>query len=80
MIYRRSGSLYMDNHNQHTRWLFYLRARGVPEDTARALLAWAFASEVINEVPVPSLRTHLARRILAQLPGAEKLDEGVVSL
>ena len=60
--------------------LFYLRARGVPEDTARALLAWAFASEVINEVPVPSLRTHLARRILAQLPGAEKLDEGVVSL
>ena len=52
----------------------------MPEDTARALLAWAFASEVINEVPVPSLRTHLARRILAQLPGAEKLDEGVVSL
>lgn len=60
--------------------LFYLRARGVPEDTARALLAWAFAAEVINEVPVPSLRAHLARRILAQLPGAEKLDEGVVSL
>ena len=60
--------------------LFYLRARGVPEATARALLAWAFAAEVINEVPVPQLRTHLARRILAQLPGAETLDEGVVSL
>jgi len=60
--------------------LFYLRARGVPEDTARALLAWAFAAEVINEVPVASLRTHLARRILAQLPGAERLDEGVISL
>ena len=60
--------------------LFYLRARGVPEPTARALLAWAFAAEVINEVPVASLRTHLARRILAQLPGAESLDEGVVSL
>lgn len=60
--------------------LFYLRARGVPEATARALLAWAFAAEVINEVPVADLRTHLARRILAQLPGAETLDEGVVSL
>ena len=60
--------------------LFYLRARGVPEATARALLAWAFAAEVINEVPVESLRTHLASRILAQLPGAETLDEGVVSL
>lgn len=60
--------------------LFYLRARGVPEPTARALLAWAFAAEVINEVPVPSLRTHLARRILAQLPGAEMLDDGIVSL
>ncbi len=60
--------------------LFYLRARGVPEATARALLAWAFAAEVINEVPVASLRTHLARRILAQLPGAERLDEGIVSL
>jgi Fe-S cluster assembly protein SufD len=60
--------------------LFYLRARGVPEATARALLAWAFAAEVVNEVPVAALRTHLARRILAQLPGAETLDEGVVSL
>ena len=43
-------------------------------------LAWAFAAEVINEVPIVALRTHLARRILAQLPGAELLDEGVVSL
>jgi len=60
--------------------LFYLRARGVPEPTARALLAWAFAAEVINEVPVESVRSHLAKRILAQLPGAETLDEGVVSL
>ena len=60
--------------------LFYLRARGVPESTARALLAWAFAAEVINEVPLQSLRSHLARRILAQLPGAEMLDEGIVSL
>jgi Fe-S cluster assembly protein SufD len=60
--------------------LFYLRARGVPEATARALLAWAFAAEVINEVPIVALRSHLARRILAQLPGAEMLDDGVVSL
>ena len=60
--------------------LFYLRARGIPESTARALLAWAFAAEVIDEVPIVELRTHLARRILSQLPGAEMLDEGVVSL
>jgi Fe-S cluster assembly protein SufD len=60
--------------------LFYLRARGIPEATARSLLAWAFVAEVVDEVPLPALRKHMARRMLAMLPGAERLDESVVSM
>ena len=60
--------------------LFYLLARGIPEATARSLLAWAFVAEVVDEVPLPALRKHMARRMLAMLPGAEQLDEDVVSM
>ncbi|HCA38988.1 MAG TPA: Fe-S cluster assembly protein SufD [Phycisphaerales bacterium] len=60
--------------------LFYLLARGIPEATARSLLAWAFVAEVVDEVPLPALRKHMARRMLSMLPGAERLDESVVSM
>jgi Fe-S cluster assembly protein SufD len=43
--------------------LFYLRARGIPEDTARALLTVAFAREVIDALPDAALR----EQVLAQL-------------
>lgn len=39
--------------------LFYLRTRGLQEDTARSLLRQAFASEVIDKVPWAALRTWL---------------------
>jgi Fe-S cluster assembly protein SufD len=43
--------------------LFYLRARGIPEDAARALLTVAFAREVIDALPDAALR----EQVLAQL-------------
>jgi Fe-S cluster assembly protein SufD len=39
--------------------IFYLQSRGIDENDARKLLVNAFATEVINFIPVPSLRESL---------------------
>jgi Fe-S cluster assembly protein SufD len=39
--------------------MFYLRARGIPKDTARAMLLYAFVSEVIQHVPNLFLREYM---------------------
>ena len=39
--------------------LFYMRQRGISEVEARTLLKQAFASEVINEIPLEALRPRL---------------------
>jgi Fe-S cluster assembly protein SufD len=46
--------------------LFYLRSRGLDEGNARDLLTYAFAAEVIDRVPVPSLRRQLQAVVLKQ--------------
>jgi Fe-S cluster assembly protein SufD len=48
--------------------LFYLRARGIWPDDARALLMLAFASEVLEKLPAPALRERLGRLALDWLP------------
>jgi Fe-S cluster assembly protein SufD len=40
--------------------VFYLQSRGIDEANARKLLVYAFAYEVIQEIPVDSLRQQLA--------------------
>ncbi|RNE49186.1 Fe-S cluster assembly protein SufD [Corynebacterium alimapuense] len=47
--------------------VFYLMARGIPEDEARRLIIHGFFSEVINRIPVESIREELERRITAEL-------------
>ena len=42
--------------------LFYLRARGIPEERARALLVEAFLADVIELCPVEALREELRER------------------
>lgn len=42
--------------------MFYLRARGIPEDQARALLVQAFIGEVLDQVDHEGLREALAAR------------------
>jgi Fe-S cluster assembly protein SufD len=49
--------------------LFYLRARGLDLETARALLTVAFASEVLEKLPHEALRASLERALLGWLPG-----------
>jgi Fe-S cluster assembly protein SufD len=48
--------------------LFYLRARGIGRDEARAILVHAFARDVISRVTIEPLRAALEDTLLAQLP------------
>ncbi|MEH2199425.1 Fe-S cluster assembly protein SufD [Nostoc sp.] len=43
--------------------IFYLQSRGIDENDARKLLINAFAAEVINQIPVPSLREILLNTV-----------------
>ncbi len=47
--------------------IFYLQARGIPKAEARRLLTMAFAMEVLERVPVESLRQSLERRMEQRL-------------
>lgn len=49
--------------------VFYLQSRGLPEAAARNLLTYAFGAEVINRIPVASLRRQLEQTVLQQTTG-----------
>jgi len=46
--------------------VFYLKSRGLSDGAARSLLTYAFAAEIINRIPVASLKHQLQRQVLAQ--------------
>ncbi len=52
--------------------LFYLMARGIPEDAARRLVVRGFFAELLNKVPVPELHDRLVEAIEARLQKAEE--------
>ncbi|MBF6374048.1 Fe-S cluster assembly protein SufD [Nocardia farcinica] len=47
--------------------LFYLRARGIPEDAARRLVVRGFFHEIIQKITVPQVRERLEAAIEAEL-------------
>jgi Fe-S cluster assembly protein SufD len=47
--------------------VFYLRSRGLDESLARNLLTYAFASEIVQELKFPTLRSHLEEILLNRL-------------
>jgi Fe-S cluster assembly protein SufD len=47
--------------------MFYLKSRGLSESTARNLLTYAFAADVVERIPVPSLVRGVGRMILDQI-------------
>ncbi len=57
---------------------FYLRARGIGAEEARALLTFAFANDILERIQVASVRERLARDFLAArgLPPADTDEEG----
>lgn len=46
--------------------LFYLKSRGLSEVTARNLLTYAFGAEVIDRIPIASLKYRLEQTVLEQ--------------
>lgn len=48
--------------------LFYLRARGIGEDTAKALLINAFAFDVTEKIKIPEVETHVNELISHHIP------------
>ena len=55
--------------------LFYLRSRGVSEALARAMLTWAFASEMVQRVGPEEARARVHRAVTARLPHGALLKE-----
>lgn len=53
--------------------LFYLQARGIPEDQARRLIVRGFFGEIIQKISVPSVRDRLTEAIEHEL----ELTEGI---
>jgi Fe-S cluster assembly protein SufD len=52
--------------------MFYLKSRGLNEESARQLLIHAFAGEVIQKIPVPELSAWLDRYVTAFVPKPEE--------
>ncbi|MGV3517245.1 Fe-S cluster assembly protein SufD [Luteitalea sp.] len=48
--------------------LFYLRARGIGKDDARALLIHAFAEDIVERIRIDGVRRALEQVLLARLP------------
>ena len=47
--------------------VFYLRSRGIGERSARSLLTYAFASDLIGLIRVDSMRAQLDKLLAARL-------------
>jgi len=56
--------------------LFYLKSRGLPDQTARNLLTYAFGAELIDRIPVPSLVAQLEKTVLEQTQALEPGAQG----
>jgi Fe-S cluster assembly protein SufD len=50
--------------------LFYMKSRGVPEDSARRLLTYAFAADVLETIEIEAVREELESATLHRFTGA----------
>ena len=57
--------------------LFYLRARGIDGVTARGLLTYGFARDIIDRMPIAQVRDRLAHILVSRVPDAEHVKEMV---
>ena len=58
--------------------LFYLQARGIPEDEARRLVVRGFFADIVRRIGVPDVERALLAAIEAELgerPGSTELSE-----
>lgn len=54
--------------------LFYMQARGIPKKEARALLMFAFANSVLENVKIPEIKTRITKLIANKLAVAIGFD------
>ncbi len=54
--------------------IFYLRARGIPEASARALLLFAFAGEILQRMKVEPIRRYLEGLVTRWVPQGNLLE------
>lgn len=59
--------------------LFYLRSRGLDEETARSLLTFAFANEVISRIKFAPVREQLELNVGGRLPDADLIKANLDS-
>ncbi|MEX2352740.1 MAG: Fe-S cluster assembly protein SufD [Gammaproteobacteria bacterium] len=57
--------------------LFYLRSRAIEEDTARSLLTFAFAEDVIRRIQLAPVRKRIESIVVGRLPDADLIKEFV---
>ena len=57
--------------------LFYLRSRAIDEETARSLLTYAFADDVIRRITLQPVRDRLEYSVIGRLPDASLIREFV---
>jgi Fe-S cluster assembly protein SufD len=55
--------------------IFYLRSRGIGRATAESLLTYAFAAEVVQQIPVAEIRERMERHLVERLPQGELARE-----
>ncbi len=55
--------------------LFYLRSRAIDEETAKSLLTYAFADEVIRDISFAPVKNRLEYLIVGRLPDADLIRE-----
>jgi Fe-S cluster assembly protein SufD len=55
--------------------LFYLLTRGIEPEVAQRLLKWAFITDVVANIDVPALRTHVQRSLASHMQDARSLEE-----
>ena len=58
--------------------MFYLRQRGIGEETARMLLMFAFADEIVSKIAIPQLRLRLEDMVKKRLQGELQICEQCV--
>ncbi len=58
--------------------MFYLRQRGIGEETARMLLMFAFADEIVKKIAIPQLRQRIEDMVKKRLQGELQICEQCV--
>ncbi len=58
--------------------MFYLRQRGISEESARMLLMFAFADEIVGKIAIPQLRLRIEDMVKKRLQGELQICEQCV--